>query len=181
MSPADQPTFGYPGSPEPLDFGEAGQHYVLLLNVDSTATTVEALPVNEVTYRSEQIDVSAMSTSDEIREAIVSLTGGSAEKEIIRVTLEGQADADLRIDQAALLSATADVSRYLDIVDATTVSLPLDDLTQEMTTRGAFVRLMNERIQNAEGAERQRLEGARLHGLRAFENQEVRRRANRTD
>ena len=180
-SPADQPTFGYPGSPEPLDFGEAGQHYVLLLNVDSTATTVEALPINEVTYRSEQIDVSAMSTSDEIREAIVGLTGESAEKEIIRVTLEGQADPDLRIDQAALLSATADLFRYLNIVDATTDSLPLDDLAQERTTRGAFVRLMNERIENAEGTERQRLEGARFHGLRAFENQEVRRRANRTN
>ena len=150
--------------------------------MDSTATTVEALPINEVTYRTEQIDVSTMSTSDEIREAIVQLAiEGTADKDIIRVTLEGQADADLRIDQAALLSATADLFRYLDIVDVTTVSLPLDDLTQEMTTRGAFVRLMNERIQNAEGAERQRLEGARLHGLRAFENQEVRRRANRTN
>lgn len=181
-SPADQPTFGYPGSPEPLAFGEAGQHYVLLLNVDSTITTVEALPINEVAYRSEQIDVSAMSTSDEIREAIVNLTtDGSAETEIIKVTLEGQADADLRIDQAALLSATADLFRYLDVVDATTVSLPLDDLAQEMTTRGAFVRLMNERIENSEGADRQRLEGARLYGLRAFENQEVGRRANRTN
>ena len=68
-----------------------------------------------------------------------------------------------------------------DIVDATTVSLPLDDLTQEMTTRGAFVRLMNERIEKSEGAERQRLEGARLYGLQAFENQEVRRRADRAD
>ena len=181
-SPANHPTFGYPGSPEPLAFDEVGQHYVLLLNVDSTAATVEAGPINEVTYRTEQIDVSTMSTSDEIREAIVQLAiEGTADKDIIRVTLEGQADADLRIDQAALLSATVDLFRYLDVVDATTVSLPLDDLAQEMTTRGAFVRLMNERIENSEGAERQRLEGARLYGLQAFENQEVRRRADRAD
>lgn len=182
LSPSDRPTYGYPGSPEPLGFDETGQHYVLLLDVNGESTKVEALPINQVFYRTEQIVVSDMATSDEVREAIALLAAeGTSDREIVRVTLVGQADTELRIDEHALLSATADLFRYLDIVDETTVAFPIEELAGEATTRGAFVRIMNARIEAADGPEGERLERARLYGLRAFENQEVRRRADHAD
>ena len=97
------------------------------------------------------------------------------------MTLAGEADTELRIDEHALLSATADLFRYLDIVDETNVAFPIEELAGEATTRGAFVRIMNARIEAAAGPERDRLERARLYGLQAFENQEVRRRADHAD
>lgn len=175
--PRDLPRCGYPGSPEPLGFDEEGPHYVLLLTVGDGGATAQPLQVNEVSYRTERIDVTGMSTSDQIREAIAALAGDSPPTaDIVRVVLDGQAEPELDIDVAGLLSATAERFRYLDIVDCTQAAFELEELAEEATTRGAFVRLMRGRIEAAEVPERQRLENALHYGLQAFGGHEVRPR-----
>jgi DNA repair exonuclease SbcCD nuclease subunit len=175
--PSGSPRCGYPGSPEPLGFDEEGPHYVLLLTLGDGAPAVQTLKVNEVSYRTERLDVTGMSTSDLIREAIAAVAGESPPTpDIVRVLLEGQADADLDLDLDALLSATAEQFRYLDIVDDTRPAFDFAELAEETTTRGAFVRLIRGQIEGAEGPERQRLENALLYGLQAFAGHEVRRR-----
>jgi len=175
--PAASPRCGYPGSPEPLGFDEGGPHYVLLLTVGEGPAAVEPVRINEVSYRTERVDVAGMSTSDQVREAIVSLSGdGSPSPDIVRVLLEGQAEPHLDLGGEALLSATADRFRYLDIVDQTHPAFELDELAEEATTRGAFVRLMGRRIEVAAGPDLERLENALRYGLQAFANLEVRPR-----
>jgi DNA repair exonuclease SbcCD nuclease subunit len=175
--PAASPRCGYPGSPEPLGFDEGGPHYVLLLTVGEGPAAVEPVRINEVSYRTERVDVAGMSTSDQVREAIVSLSGdGSPSPDIVRVLLEGQAEPHLDLGGEALLSATADRFRYLDIVDQTHPAFELDELAEEATTRGAFVRLMRGRIEVAAGPELEKLENALRYGLQAFAKLEVRPR-----
>ena len=52
LRPDASPKYGYPGSPEPLDFAEQGPHHVLVLTVGREGIAVEAVQVNEVEYRS---------------------------------------------------------------------------------------------------------------------------------
>lgn len=175
--PAASPRCGYPGSPEPLGFDEGGPHYALVLTVGDGPAATEPVQINEVSYRTERVDVAGMSTSDQVREAIASLSGDSSPSpDIVRVLLEGRAEPYLDLGGEALLSATADRFRYLDIVDQTHPAFELDELAEEATTRGAFVRLMRRRIEMAAGRDLERLENALGYGLEAFAKLEVRPR-----
>jgi DNA repair exonuclease SbcCD nuclease subunit len=177
LSPPDSPLYGYPGNPEPLGFDEAGPHYVLLLSAGEHGATAQPVEINEVFYRTERIDVAGMSTSDQVREVIARLAGESSPApDIVRVLLVGQAEPELDINVAGLLSATAERFRYLEIADQTQAAFNLEEMREETTTRGAFVRLIQERINRVQGSERQMLENALRYGLQAFSGQEVRPR-----
>ena len=176
--PEAEPRCGYPGSPEPLDFGEEGTHHVLEVKVDGTSVHVESHPVNAVSYRTERLDVGTMSSSDEVREAIERLSGeGGRTDDIVRVVLEGQVEPEIEINPASLLNVTADCFRYLDLVDETVPAFDLMMLSEETTTRGSFVRKMMERIEGAAmDAERTRFENALRYGLQSFAGLDVRPR-----
>ncbi len=178
MWPDAEPCCGYPGSPEPLDFGEMGTHYVLELITEGASVRVEALPVNTVCYRTERVQVGEMSSSDEMREAIVRLAGeGGRTDDIVRVVLEGQVEPEVDTNPTSLLNVSADCFRYLDIVDETVPAFDLVILGEEATTRGAFVRKMLQRIDGAmTDRERSGLMNALRYGLQAFAGHEVRAR-----
>ena len=176
--PDAEPRCGYPGSPEPLDFGEQGTHYVLEVNIGSASLRVEPLKVNVVSYRTERLDVGSMSSSDEVREAIVRLAGeGGQTEEVIRVVLEGQVEPEIEVNATSLLNVTAEHFRYLDIVDQTAAAFDLATLREEPTTRGSFVSKMLERIESAPtDVERTRFRNALRYGLQSFAGLEVRPR-----
>ncbi len=177
LIPAAAPCCAYPGSPEPLSFGEPGLHHCLLLEFGDSGPRPELVPINETSYETYDVDLSGMTTSDQVREKILELaTADGPAQAIVRVTLVGQPEPGLELDRAAILAATADRFRYLDIVDRSQPALDLDSLRDETTTRGAFVRMMEQRSEAATGRERTVLEKALVYGLQAFAGQEVRRR-----
>jgi hypothetical protein len=59
-------------------------------------------------------------------------------------------------------------------VDRTYPGYDLNELAEESTTKGAFVRLLRGRAQAVDGEERDVLEAAIQYGLRAFDGREVR-------
>jgi DNA repair exonuclease SbcCD nuclease subunit len=177
LCPESAPRYGYPGSPEPLDFSEEGSHYVLSLVAEQGALSVEPLPINEVDYEAMTVDVTGMTTSDHIRQAIRGLAGDQIpSRAITRVTLTGQAEPELDLDRSALLGACAEYFRYLDLVDKTEPPFDLDQIRDESTTRGAFVKMIEQRLAQAPELERETLEHALQYGLQAFAGQEIRRR-----
>ncbi len=177
LRPEASPRYGYPGSPEPLDFSEEGPHYVFLLDTGGGAVSAQPLPINEVVYQTQTIDVTGMSTSDHVREAIKGLAGEvSPSRAITRIILVGQAETELDLDQAALLGACAEYFRYLDIVNRTDIPFDLEQSRDESTTRGAFVRIMEERLSLASEPESGLLRNALQYGLQAFAGREIRRR-----
>jgi DNA repair exonuclease SbcCD nuclease subunit len=177
LSPAGRPRCAYPGSPEPLGFDETGPHYVLVLDICDAEAAPELVSINETFYESHEVDVSGMNTSDQVRDAILSLPiRQHASGTLVRVVLTGQPEPELDTDIAALMAATAQHFRYLDIVDRSEPAFDLDAIRGETTTRGAFVRMMEERIAAASEPDRSILAKALTYGLQAFEGREVRRR-----
>lgn len=177
LRPAEAPRYAYPGSPEPLGFGEEGTHYVLLLEVADAGVTVEPVPVNEVSYRTVQVDLTGLGTSDAVRSRIqdACVNGGGA-AEIVRVVLSGQPEQELDLDPEGLLHSCAPLFRYLEIDNRADAPFDLDQIRNEMTTRGAFLRLMEERIAGVGDEERTVLNEALRYGLQAFAGMAVRRR-----
>lgn len=178
LKPDGRPLFGYPGSPEPLSFGEPGEHYVLLLESDSAGVKVEPLTINQVRYETAEIDITGMTHSEKVRQAIRALAGDDGySPAIMRVALVGQAEPDLDLDLESLLSGCAQHFRYLDpIVDRTQPPFDLEEMRQESTTRGKFVQIMEQRIRAASGPEAETLKKALHYGLQAFAGREIRRR-----
>lgn len=161
------PRFAYPGSPEALDFSEEGEHFVLRLDVGADGVRPELLPFGEVRYATQRLDVSAATTSDDLRAGIAALGDLGA---IVRIILDGQLQPDVDLDVRALYNACAERFRFLDLVDRTEPAYAFDELAQESTTKGAFVRLMQSRIESATGAERDTAELALRVGLQSFES-----------
>ena len=158
--------FAYPGSPEPLDFSEDGEHCVLRLEIDGGEVRPQLLPFGRVRYRTHHIDVTGMITSEEVRSAIASQAEASA---IGRIVLAGDLQPEVDLDISALYNSCAETFAYLEIVDRTRLAYDLDELAEESTTKGAFVRLLRTRIDSLTGGEREIAERALVAGLRAFE------------
>ncbi len=175
--PPESPRYGYPGSSEPLDFGEEGAHHVLLATVERGIVAVEPLQINEVSYQTTELDVTGVSTSDHVRAAIRHLAGDEGPSgTITRVVLTGQAESDLDLDARALRDACHEQFRYLEVLNQTTPAFDLEEVREETTTKGAFARMLLERLAEAPEAERELIEQAMQYGLQAFAGREVKQR-----
>jgi DNA repair exonuclease SbcCD nuclease subunit len=162
--------FAYPGSPEALDFSEAGDHFVLRLEAGNGVVTLELVPFGTVVYARERIDVSEFQSSDDIRSAIV---GMESEGSIVRIVLEGVLQPDVDLDAGALHNGCADRFAYLDLVDQTEPGYDFEQLAEESTTKGVFVKLMLARMERLGGEEWETARDALVMGLRAFDRREL--------
>ena len=165
----------YPGSPEPLDFSEAGDHYVLLVETGRGALQVQRLPVNRMRFGTLAVDVGEADSREAIRDMVLrqaeaaGLAGG-----VVRVRLEGTADAAADIDLAALRAGLAPHFSFVDLSDETEPPYDLEREGQGFTTKARFVQRLRAAVdQAASEEERQVCEEALVLGLRAFEGKQL--------
>jgi DNA repair exonuclease SbcCD nuclease subunit len=169
LFPENAPRYGYPGSPEALDFGEEGAHCVLRLEISESGTAPQLMEFGRVSYRTDRISVDGMTSSEELRAAIAGMPAGG----MVRVVLVGQVQAEIDLSVTHLYNSCAERFDFLDIIDRTEPGYDFDQLAEESTTKGVFVRLMRERIARLSDGERDVAEEALLLGLRAFDRREL--------
>lgn len=98
----------YPGSPEPLDFGEIGKHGVYLVVLREGPSRPELVGARFIPMASREVqvyevDVTGLDTEEKVRNAILGLgTATSRKNDMWKVRLIGAADASMLIDAAAL-------------------------------------------------------------------------------
>jgi DNA repair exonuclease SbcCD nuclease subunit len=162
--------FAYPGSPEPLDFSEAGAHGVLRLDVDGPSVTAQLVENGTVRYVTHRLDVAGIDSSDGLRSAILAHADPRA---ITRIILEGDLTPETDLNISALYNTCAEGFQYLDLLDRTRPAWSLDELAEESTTKGAFVRLMRAKIAALPPDDAETAQLALTLGLQAFERKEV--------
>lgn len=90
----------YPGSPEPLNFKELGEHYILKVEVDkSNGIKVEPVSFQRRIYKQVEIDCSGVSSIEDIKALIKENKDESA---VVYLILKGEIDPDIRIDMEEL-------------------------------------------------------------------------------
>lgn len=161
----------YPGSPEPLDFSEAGDHYVLLVDIDGGAPVVQRLASNRMRFGSLSVDVGGADSRDAVRDLVLrqaeaaGLGGGT-----VRVCLTGVLDEAVDLDAVALGGALASAFAFVDVSDETDPPYDWEALRQGYTTKARFVRRLLDASEAAAGPEeRRRCQEALVLGMRAFE------------
>jgi DNA repair protein SbcD/Mre11 len=141
------PWITYPGSPEPLTWGEAGPHCVAMVSItDEGLIDVTLEPINQRRFAKERVDVSGMTSREQVREAMLGLRAGSGlDGAVVQAVLIGERSRSMDLDPEALAVECGEGFAYLEFRDQTTATHDLSQVVQEFTSRGEFVRKLIDR------------------------------------
>jgi DNA repair protein SbcD/Mre11 len=146
----------YPGSPEPLGWSESGRHCTALVTVEDDGNVAVMLEdVNQRQFAQETIDVTGMTSPEQIRDAVLALREGQQlDGAVTRATLVGERSRSLVLDPQALSLECSDGFAYLEFLDRSQLSHDLDAVAQEFTSRGEMVRKLVEHKKGSRQEER---------------------------
>lgn len=164
----------YPGSPEPLGWGEMGRHCAAILTVDGTDVDVELIDVNRHTYEAIEVDCEGCEHGAEVGERVAeALAGRAAQDRHVRVRLIGEVARDCRVDLEPLSGAHQERFAELQFVDETHPAYDLEALAAQPDATGHFVQAMCARIESEDDpSERRVLKLALDSGLKALHGRE---------
>ena len=129
----------YPGSPEPLDWGErSGAHGASIVTVHGGAVSAEAIPIATRRYAERTVSVTGAAGSAQI-EAVLSAAAAAEAGASLRIVLTGEIEPGCAVDTASLAERCAAGLTELAIVDRTVPAYDLQALAQEGSVRGRFV------------------------------------------
>ena len=174
LTPDENPILAYPGSPEPLAFCESGLHGAVLLEIETG--TISARHISTSTYQSvyKKITVSELTNRDAILAKIhEELRENAGPNVLARVVLEGTRHPDVAWDMAVLRENLPENFLYVFLEDHTLPAFPLNELREEKTVRGEFVRRLLNEMESAPDDQKNLLKDALTFGLLAFEKKEI--------
>jgi len=176
-NPVDGAEVWYSGIPEGRGWDECGPCGYLLGEIVDDTVRVESRICSQYPMNTLTIDCDAFATREQILDAILQHRGSIFDsKTILRVQLVGALDPRLDLSLTELDERLAEEVLHIQWDDQTHPALDFESIAQEKTTRGRFVRMLNERIASAPEADRVVLERARLYGVQALSGREVRLR-----
>jgi DNA repair protein SbcD/Mre11 len=168
---SDQNGVVYPGSPEPLGWGERGRHCVAVVDVDDGDVAVELIDVSKTRFETRELDCSGCESSAAVS-ALVTESEGDPDL-FLRVRLVGEVGPDCEIDIADLVGSRRSHFAALDVVDNTEPMLDIEARLNRKSLDGLFTRKLRERIESAPDERSRRVAQAALEaGLRAVEGRE---------
>lgn len=160
----------YPGSPEPLGWGEIGRHAVALIDIAHGAANSVLLDVNQRRYIVRDVDCDDAISSTILEQRVnVALTDPDPASVYLRLNLRGQIASDCDMDTAALEEACRGNYSALQIRDLTFPEYDLSSFESQSTATGHFVRSLRAKIEGTNDlTEKNRLEHALRLGLHAL-------------
>ena len=138
-------TFAYCGCPEGQSFGETGVKGVYIADVSQNGCRVEFRPVCSRCWSVLDVDVSKAHDRDEaaelVRKAMEAENGENYRDNLYRIILKGAPDAGVA-DRTEELEARLSDIWYLEIKDRTHLHVNEEELVNENSLRGIFVKQM---------------------------------------
>lgn len=129
----------YPGSPEPLGFGEReGSHGAAILEVSDAGVECELVSLARRVYAAQTVRVDGATSADQVEAAVVKATAGHA-GHVLELTLEGEVDPGCEIAPAVLEERCGEGLEDLRVRDATRPAYDLAAIAREPSVRGRFV------------------------------------------
>ncbi|MCA9733872.1 metallophosphoesterase [candidate division KSB1 bacterium] len=171
--PENAPIAVYPGTPQPLNFGETGVHSAILLTLDENGTNLKAFSTETQLFHTLHLDIAKYSNTDALAQGVLEHCGDLAEEaNFLRLHLSGIPERQQRFDLDLLKEQLSETFAYIKIQDDIHNENELDDLAREPTVRGTFVRELKEKLtSDQEDSELVRL--ALKYGLQAFEGENI--------
>lgn len=159
----------YPGSPEPLNWGEPGEHGVILGQLTEGRVEVSFRPLATRAYLTAEVVVEPELTTARLLERIRdSFSPQQCHRDLCRVRLIGRRDPDETVDRDHLAANLTDFY-CLEIDDQTQPDYDLEALVQrEASLLGDYARAVWAELERASGEEQAIWERALYLGLDAL-------------
>lgn len=167
--PRDADRYTYPGNPDPLDFGEAGERGVVLASVGADGSvTRERRAVATSVVHDVGVSLDGAAHGDDVRTrveaALAPLSG------FVRVTLSGEMAPSMEFDVDGLMTLGVHLDGLVVRPGSARVGYDLDAISAEATVRGQFVRLATAEVSDPDQRRRVVATGLRaLDGRRDLE------------
>lgn len=158
----------YPGSPEPLHWGEPGRHCAAVVDIEGKELDVELVDVNQSQFTTMDIDCTGCESSAEIADRLRAIVGDT--DTFVRIRLTGEVGPDCAVDRSTLgLGGFAHVA----VVDRTEPRLDVEGRLERKSLDGEFARRLVERVDAAADERAKRIAELALEaGLRALEGRD---------
>lgn len=134
-----RPVVAYPGSPEPMRFGESDVHGALEITIDGTQVGAKAIPIARTRLIERTCDLAGASSEHAVFASVEASLADCNRSDYVRVRLGGSVQDGTRIDTDLLAERYGATLGSLEIVDAT-VGHDYAALALEPTVRGHVVR-----------------------------------------
>ncbi len=159
--------FTYPGNPDPLTFGEDGRRGAVVATIEDDGNAERHwrdVSVTQVHDLSVDItgSISRQDVRDRVRDVLIGLSSGFA-----RVTLSGETSKDIDLRPRELSSVDWGLDSVLVEVGDVNIAYDLEQIREEPTVRGEFVREVSN--QDIPEEEKQRI---LITGLRALDGRD---------
>jgi DNA repair exonuclease SbcCD nuclease subunit len=167
-----RPIFGYPGSPEPIKFGERGEHGVLVVTIEGTNVEAEAVPIARTRLLERSVDLGGVTTEQAAFDRVAVQLADCGANDYVRLSLTGEVAYGTRIDAALMAEQFGATLGALEIADES-VAYDYAAIAREPTVRGRVVAdLLAQRAEP--DTERAAQAGRALrYALAAFEGAEI--------
>lgn len=130
----------YPGSTISLGFDELGKHGILVGNIEKNNLQVEFKTIDPRQYEEKEIDITEMTSNEEILEKLQNLV--LTDENLYKIILTGKRYFALNTDEIKKLNTRENIVK---IKDKTKPGIDIEQIAEENNVRGIFVRNMLER------------------------------------
>jgi DNA repair exonuclease SbcCD nuclease subunit len=133
------PVFAYPGSPEPIKFGERGEHGALVVTVrDDASIDVESVPLSQTRLVDLTVTLDDAADESAVIAACERALDGFGRTDFVRATLRGAVQHGTRVDRAMLIERCAAQLGAFDLIDRSAVA-DYAAIAHESNVRGRAV------------------------------------------
>lgn len=156
----------YPGSTVSLGFDELGEHGMVVGEIQKGSVELEFVSLDEEDFKEIEIKVTDILSKEELIEKINSLE--ISNREYIKVILTG--NRNFEINKYEILKYIEN-DRIIKVKDHTQIAYQLEEMVNETTLKGLFVKEMLKRLKepDIEKEEKEMIERAIEIGLEALE------------
>lgn len=169
----------YSGSPEPLSFGEPGEHGVILGRVEPgeppfgdkgrSTVTCRFLPLASRSCLTRAVDLTGINGPEAAAARIgAAFTDEERRRDLCRAQLSGRIDPALTLDGTMIEEMLASAFLLLRVEDQTEPDWDLEAIAREKSVRGLFVERLQRLAAGADAHEAARIRRALHLGLTAL-------------
>ena len=171
----DNTFFAYSGCPEGQGFDELDEKGVYIGNVGKGLCELEFIAVSKRQHIHSKIDISNCTDSSDISRLVTDTLrekyGNGFEEHLYKIELVGTVSPETDILTAEIESRLKSSLYFVKLKDSTDISLDLEELSNEASLKGIFVKKILEKMSTAAESEQEILKQALKLGLKAFKGE----------
>lgn len=144
-----EPWLAYPGSLEPLDFSETGEHGYILGEIEDGKLSAELVPFSKRQFHKIEVVIDGTMTFEAIYDEIKKAMASNKQDDFYRIYLMGDVDPMVEVDTTLLVERLSETYYYVEIKERLQLDLDVDQLIAdyEGTLIGAYIEAMMEKDQ----------------------------------